>query len=184
MKQQDRSIRERKRKTIRTYLKEFQPEIKNIDDQVILCRMAQDGDMNAMTLLVDTHRKLVHNIAAKYQNQGLGLDELLYTGNIGLIKAIHRYGDTRDVDFTTYATWWVRQCLRKALGEQARIMQLAQFTMTDMTMIGKSFHHWEQHDDKEPTVKDLDNFLNSKVYEIAKLNPADGQHNYEWLPKA
>lgn len=183
MRSKEKSIRDRRRKTVRTYLNEYR-EKSNTQDISALCDKAQKGDLHAMNILVGNHRRLVRTVAAKYQNLGLGLDDLKRNGNIGLIKAIHRFDATRNMEFSAYAIWWIRQSIMKAIGEEMRISQLADFGVPDLWVVSGSFKSWEQQDDAEPTSQQIDQFLESGIYELAMLNPAEIPTRYNWLPKA
>lgn len=183
MRSKEESIRDRRRKTVRTYLNEYRDK-NNTPDISVLCKSAQHGDLNAMKTLVNTHRHLVKTIAIKYQNMGLGLDDLKRNGNIGLIKAIHRFNKSRSVEFSTYAIWWIRQSIMKAIGEEMRINQISEFGLSDLWVVSNSFNSWEKLDDSEPTIQQIDKFLESGIYELAMLNPAEIPTRYNWLPKA
>jgi RNA polymerase primary sigma factor len=181
----ENGLRERRSKTVRTYLTEYTAN-NAVTDKDILClaSAAQCGDLSALNTLVDTHLSLVNTVARKYQNQGLSFQELCYTGNIGLIKAADRFDERKGVSFRTYAIWWIRQSISKALQEHLRISEVKYVSLTDLWVIPESFSNWEALDDTEPSRKQMYAFLETKVYEIAKLNPKAHPELFAWLPCA
>ena len=171
-------------KTLRTYLRESHEKQTDNRENIRLCQRASEGDLTALTVLVARYSYIVKAIAGKHQSLGLSLNELKYSGNIGLIKAIHRYSAGQGVELKTYASWWIHRSIQKALSEHERITQVSSFKMDDMGMITGSFNAWERSDDQEPTLKELDLLLDAKVYELFKLDPAKARYQYNWLPKA
>ncbi len=176
--------RERRSKTVRTYLNEYTANHAISEkDTLGLASAARCGDLTALNTLVDTHLSLVKTVARKYQNQGLSFQELTYTGNIGLIKAANRFDESKGVSFRTYAIWWIRQTISKALQEHLRISEVKDVSLTDLWVIPESFSNWEEMDDTEPSRKQMYAFLETKVYEIAKLNPKAHPERFAWLPR-
>lgn len=178
-------MRERRSKTVRAYLVEYTAKhAVSEEDTLGLAQEARDGNLNALDALVNAHYSLVRTVARKYQNQGLTYQELCYTGNIGLIKAANRFDESKGVSFRTYSIWWIRQSISKALQEHKRISEVMEVSFTDMWVIPESFTSWEAMDDTEPSRKQIHAFLDTKVYEIAKLNPKAHPELFAWLPRA
>ncbi|CAN5180832.1 hypothetical protein BH09BAC1_BH09BAC1_02290 [soil metagenome] len=181
----ENGLRERRSKTVRAYLLEYTAKhAVSEKDTLGLAQAARDGDLTALNTLVNAHLSLVKTVARKYQNQGLSFQELCYTGNIGLIKASNRYDESKGVSFRTYAIWWIRQVVSKALQEHLRISEVREVSLTDLWVIPESFNSWEQMGELEPSRKQIHAFLETKVYEIAKLNPAAHPERFAWLPRA
>lgn len=180
----DRTTTRTGSKTLRTYLRETHDKQTDNRENIRLCQRASEGDLAALTTLVARYGYIVKAIAGKHQSRGLSLNDLKYSGNIGLIKAIHRFSAGKGVELKSYASWWIHRSIQKALSEQERITQVSTFKMDEMGMITGSFNAWERSDDQEPTLKELDSLLDAKVYELFKLNPAQARSQYNWLPKA
>ncbi len=178
-------MRERRSKTVRAYLTEYSAKhAVSEQDTLDMAQEARNGDLAALDTLVNAHYTLVKTVARKYQNQGLTFPELCYTGNIGLIKAANRFDASKGVNFRTYCIWWIRQSISKALQEHKRISEVMDVSFTDMWVIPESFTSWEAMDDAEPSRKQIHAFLDTKVYEIAKLNPKAHPERFAWLPRA
>ncbi len=181
----ENGLRERRSKTVRAYLLEYTAKhAVSENDTLGLASAAQSGDLSSLNTLVNAHLSLVKTVARKYQNQGLSFQELCYTGNIGLIKACNRFDESKGVSFRTYAIWWIRQSVSKALQEHLRISEVKGVSLTDLWVIPESFSSWEAMDDTEPSRRQMHAFLNTKVYEIAKLNPKAHPECFAWLPRA
>lgn len=185
MEKKENGLRQRRAKTVRAYLMEYTAKhAVSEKDTLGLALAARNGDLNALNTLVNAHLSLVKTVARKYQNQGLSFQELSYTGNIGLIKAVNRFDETKGVSFRTYAIWWIRQSISKALQEHLRISEVREVSLTDLWVIPESFSTWEVLDDTEPSRKQIKAMLETRVYELAKLNPQAHPEKFAWLPRA
>lgn len=176
----ENTIRDRRSKTINTLLNEFDPQRQlSGQDEMALARKARNGDLTALSLLVNAHLKLVKAIAMRYRKQGLSVEELTYAGNIGLIKACSRFDATKAESFRHYAIWWIRQAILKALHEQAQIEMAPAIMIHDLWQISRGFNSLETASDLEPTAGEMRDLLQAKVYEIASIHKLPIQ-----LPKA
>jgi len=104
-----------------------------------LCARFQKGDLSAFTELASAYSRLVDTVAAKYDGRQLPKSELVLYAKIGLLKAAHRYDESKMVSFRLYAIWWMRQVILKALHEQARIEQIPEMLIQNMQEIIESF---------------------------------------------
>ncbi len=104
-----------------------------------LCNRFQSGDFTAFPELSKCYAKLLKTVADKYANQGLPADELMLHAKIGLLKAAHRFDESKMVSFRLYAIWWMRQVALKALHEQARIMQVPEMRILQLHDIHHAF---------------------------------------------
>jgi len=104
-----------------------------------LCNRFQSGDFTAFPELSKSYTKLIKTVADKYANQGLPADELLLHAKIGLLKAAHRFDESKMVSFRLYAIWWMRQVVLKALHEQARIEQVPEMLILQLNDLLHTF---------------------------------------------
>ncbi len=143
------------------------------DEEVELSRRIKQGDEIALNKMVKANLRFVVSVAKQYQNQGLSLSDLINEGNLGLIKAAHRFDETRGFKFISYAVWWVRQSILSALAEQARVVRLPLNKVTSVSKVYKVSNVLEQELQRRPTVKEIANALEISVKEVreALANP-------------
>src|SRR6202022_141396 len=91
------------------------------EDEVALAQKIRIGDQEALDKLVCSNLRFFVSVAKKYQNQGVSLSDLINEGNLGLIRAAHKFDKTKGIKFISYAVWWIRQSILQALAEQSRI---------------------------------------------------------------
>jgi RNA polymerase primary sigma factor len=89
-----------------------------------LARGIRAGDQDALETLVRSNLRFVVSVAKKYQKQGVSLSDLINEGNLGLIRAAHKFDETKGIKFISYAVWWIRQAILQALAEQSRIVRV------------------------------------------------------------
>jgi RNA polymerase primary sigma factor len=167
----ENTIRERRNKTVKNFLTEYDTRKQlSGQDEIELAKQARNGDLTALSLLVNAHLKLVKAVAMHYRKQGLSVEELTYAGNIGLIKAASRFDTTKADTFRHYAIWWIRQSILKALHEQAQISLAPSIMIQELWQISNRFNNLEADADLEPSDKEMANLLQAKVYEIARLH--------------
>ena len=94
-------------------------------EEIELLKRVKDGDQRAMNRLVCSNLKFVINVAFMYKNQGFSLPELINEGNVGLIEAARRFDITRELKFISYAVWWIRQAITRAIAERARLVRIS-----------------------------------------------------------
>src|SRR6185437_8874644 len=94
------------------------------DEEVRLAQHIRVGDQEALDKLVRSNLRFVVSVAKKYQNQGVSLSDLINEGNLGLIRAAHKFDETKGIKFISYAVWWIRQAILQALAEQSRIVRV------------------------------------------------------------
>ena len=143
------------------YLKEIsQYPLIDRDEEVRLAQGIRAGDDEALDKLVRSNLRFVVAVSKRYQNQGVHLSDLINEGNMGLIRAAHKFDETKGIKFISYAVWWIRQAILQALAEQSRIVRVPLNRAGALHRIGKRKSMLLQELGREPTVdeiaKDLD----------------------------
>lgn len=143
-------------------------EAKNgkINKELALTRKVSKGDLDALDVIVTSYLEVVEGVAGQFINQGLSLDELVYIGNIGLIKAARRFDEKKETTFENYCKWWIRQSIVKALQEQARIELVPDCLIHSLWEITIKFDAEEFRNDREPSNSELREIVNLKIDEI------------------
>jgi len=129
------------------------------DEEVYLSKQVCQGDKEAMERMVQSNLRFVVSVSKQYQNQGLSLSDLISEGNIGLIKAVRRFDETRGFKFISYAVWWIRQSILQALAENSRIVRLPLNKIGSLNKINRTFSQLEQKFEREPTTEEIANTL-------------------------
>lgn len=120
-----------------------------------------------MEMLTKANLRFVVSVAKQYQNQGLSLGDLINEGNLGLIKAVRRFDETRGFKFISYAVWWIRQSILQALAEQSRIVRLPLNRIGAINKIGKAYSNLKQEFEREPSSEEIAQSLEMDVEEIS-----------------
>ena len=107
------------------------------EEEAALARRIRTGDQEALDKLVRSNLRFVVSVAKKYQNQGVSLSDLINEGNLGLIRAAHKFDETKGIKFISYAVWWIRQAILQALAEQSRIVRVPLNRAGTLHRIGK-----------------------------------------------
>jgi RNA polymerase primary sigma factor len=107
------------------------------EDEVRLAKGIRVGDQESLDTLVRSNLRFVVSVAKKYQNQGVSLSDLINEGNLGLIRAAHKFDETKGIKFISYAVWWIRQAILQALAEQSRIVRVPLNRAGTLHRIGK-----------------------------------------------
>jgi len=129
------------------------------EEEVILARKIKTGDSDALGKLVKANLRFVVSVAKQYQNQGMGLPDLINEGNLGLMKAAQRFDETRGFKFISYAVWWIRQAILQSLAEQARIVRLPVNKIGSINRINRAFARLEQEFEREPSSQEIADML-------------------------
>jgi RNA polymerase primary sigma factor len=131
-----------------------------------LAKNIRKGDEEALHKLVKANLRFVVSIAKQYVNQGLSLADLINEGNLGLIKAAHRFDEKRGFKFISYAVWWIRQAMLQALAEQSRIVRLPLNRAGTLYRIGKVARQLDQELGRNPEVGEIAEKLNLTHEEV------------------
>ena len=132
-------------------------------------RAARAGDEQAKEKLVNSNLRFVVNISRQYQNRGIPLSDLISEGNIGLLKAVEKFDPERGFHFTTYAVWWIRQSIMKALEAQSRPIRLPAHAASVVERIGWARSELRQRMRREPTTDQIALFLDLPERRVAEL---------------
>ena len=136
------------------------------EDEKHLAQKIHKDDEDALHKLVKANLRFVVSIAKQYVNQGLSLADLINEGNLGLIKAAHRFDEKRGFKFISYAVWWIRQAMLQALAEQSRIVRLPLNRAGTLYRIGKVARQLDQELGRRPEVDEIAKKLNLSNEEV------------------
>ncbi len=125
------------------------------DEEARLAKEIHAGVEAALDKLVRSNLRFVVSVAKKYQNQGVPLPDLINEGNLGLIRAAHKFDETKGIKFISYAVWWIRQAILQALAEQSRIVRVPLNRAGALHRIGRRSSSLLQELGREPTVEEI-----------------------------
>lgn len=169
-----KSITNREQGTLDKYLADIAKEpMISPEEEVELAQKIKMGDQIALDRLVRANLRFVVSVAKQYQNQGLGLADLINEGNVGLIKAAQRFDETKGFKFISYAVWWIRQAILQAVAEQSRMVRLPLNQVGFLSRVKKTASYLEQLYQRKPTIKEIADELDmseDKVEMVLKVN--------------
>lgn len=159
---------------IKMYLREIgQIQLLSHEEELMLAEKSATGDEKASKKLIESNLRLVVSIAKKHTNRGLKLLDLIQEGNMGLMKAVEKFEYKKGYKFSTYATWWIRQAITRAIADQGRTIRIPVHMIETMNKIKKETRIYIQETGKEPTPEELSQRLHmepEKIKAILEMN--------------
>lgn len=155
---------------IKIYLRDIQrTPLLNAESEKELARKVEKGDLAARNKMIESNLRLVVKLAKRYINRGLPFLDLIEEGNLGLIKAVERFSLAKECRFSTYATWWIRQAIERALVNQSRTVRLPVHVSDDISRMLRVTRTLSQSLQREPAVNEIAEEMKTKVTYVRRL---------------
>lgn len=155
---------------VRMYLKEIgQIKLLTLEEESKLADRIMEGDMEAKNILAEANLRLVVSIAKRYVGRGMLFLDLIQEGNIGLMKAVDKFDVSKGYKFSTYATWWIRQAITRAIADQARTIRVPVHMVETINKLARVQRQLTLELNREPTEEELAKKMNTSVDKIREI---------------
>lgn len=140
-------------------------------EELAHARAVREGNFASRQIMIERNLRLVVSIARHYTNRGVALPDLIEEGNLGLIHALEKFDPERGFRFTTYATWWIRQSIERAIMNQSRTIRLPAHVVKELNVVLRALRHLETHapPGEDPSLEDVAHLLGKPVNDVEKL---------------
>jgi len=139
------------------------------EEEGVLTRRVKTGDFEARQTMIERNLRLVVNIAKHYLNRGIPLLDLVEEGNLGLIHALEKFDPERGFRFSTYATWWIRQNIERAIMNQSRTIRLPVHIIKELNIYLRAQRHLETHGVTDPSAEDIANLTSNPIEDVRRI---------------
>ena len=154
----------------RAYLNELsRSKLLTADQEKLYGTRALQGDQTARKIMIESNLRLVVKISYRYLNKGLPLLDLIEEGNLGLIRAVEKFDPERGFRFSTYATWWIRQNIERAIMDQSRTIRLPVHVVKEMNTYLKAQRHLTHTLHHDPSAQDIADYMNKPLDKVEKM---------------
>ncbi len=156
--------------SVRMWLREIgKTHLLTLDQEIRLAKRIERGDHEAKAVLTQANLRLVVSIAKRYSGRGMSFPDLIQEGNLGLIRAVEKFDYRKGYKFSTYATWWIRQAITRAIADQARTIRIPVHMVETINRLVKTSGHLLQELGREPTLDELAREMGTSVERVSEI---------------